>query len=109
MNWVSRNIRLGVWIHVAFLVVVVLGWAPSPLNTVATWVLITVFLPHFLIAQKFGGFSSDVGSLSDILAFTVLSFVLAFPVSLVYASFLHWVAQRIRRFRHARRESHASV
>ena len=109
MKWLSRNIRLGVWIHVLFLVVVVSGWAPSPIDNVATWVLITVFLPHLLIAQKFGGFSSGVGSLSDIITLTLLSFVLAFPVSLVYASLLHWIARRIRRFRQTRRESHASV
>jgi hypothetical protein len=109
MKWLSRNIRLGAWIQVLFLVVVVLGWAPPPLDTVATWILITVFLPHLLIAQKFGGFSTGVGSLSDIIALTLLSFVLVFPVSLAYASLLHWIAKRIRRFRQARREAHASI
>ena len=109
MKWLSRNFRLAIWIHVVFLVVLNLCWAPSPIDTIATWGLLTAFLPHFLIAQKFGAFTPDVGSLHDMIVLSIVSFVLAFPVSLVYASFLHWIAGRIHRFRRSRYESRAGV
>jgi len=109
MKWLSRNIRLAIWIHVVFLFVFNLCWAPSPIATIAIWGLLTVFLPHFLIAQKFGGFTADVGSLQDIIVLSVVSFVLTFPLSLVYAWFLHWLARRIHGFRRSRYQSRAGV
>jgi hypothetical protein len=109
MNWLSRNVRLAIWIHAVFLLVLSLCLAPSPIDAIATWGLLTLFLPHFLIAQKFGGFTSDVGSLHAIIVLSIVSFALAFPISLVYASLLHWIGGRIRRYRRSRHESRASV
>jgi hypothetical protein len=94
---------------VLYLALVVLCWAPAPVEHVATFILLTVFLPQFLVAYKLGGFSADIGSMPVIIQYTLISYILAFPFSLGYAFCTRWIARRIRRWRHHHDESHASI
>src|SRR5947208_16414088 len=106
-RWLRRNARLGLWIHALFLLLIVFGWAPAPVDTISTFLLLTVFLPHFLVAQKLGGFTSDVWSLSAIIMLSAVSAVATFPLSLLYASIARRVSARVQRYRHARSEQPA--
>jgi hypothetical protein len=94
---------------VLFLAVYVSGWAPAPINTIATSALLTVFLPQFLVSYKLGGFSPDVGSMPTIIELTITSYILAFPFSVLYALLVRRITQRIRHRRQVRDGSHARI
>jgi hypothetical protein len=103
-----QTLRLAVWIHVLLLVVVVSGFTP-PLAAIAMFPLLTIFLPQFLVIHILQGFSSEVGSIGAIAAFTIVTYVLAFPFSYLYASLARRLARHVRRSRHLHRESRASI
>jgi ABC-type dipeptide/oligopeptide/nickel transport system permease subunit len=94
---------------VLFLLVLVSGFAPAPVDSIAMFALLAVFLPQFPVAYKLGSFSPDVGSMHAIVGYTVIFIYLGVFLSLLYALLVRWTTRRVRRYRHVRDESRASI
>ena len=104
------NVRLASWIHVAFLLAIVLCWSRPPFCDIANTLSLTVFLPHTLTAYWLGGFSSDYPFGVTMIVLTVLSAVAAFPFSLLYAWLIHRGFALLQRLQGRRSSSsHANV
>lgn len=88
-----QTLRLAIWIHVLLLAVIVLCWAPSPVNVIANTALLTVLLPQFFVVYMFGGFSVELGSMPVIIKHSLISYILAFPFSLGYAFCMRWITR----------------
>jgi hypothetical protein len=95
--WITRNIRLGLWIHAAFLFVVDLCFAPALVGSVADFLLRTAFLTHFVLMMTFA--SQDYPE-REMFVRSVLVLIISFPLSLMYASALNWVARFFLSLRH---------